>query len=502
MANVTFNDDFNTLSLYNGTSGVWSTTYNFSPLNGNGSSIPSNGEQEWYVNSNYAATSSVQPWNVNNGILTITAAPVSDSVKPYLGYTDSGLPQLGSYNYTSGLIQNSHVFAQTYGYFEMKAELPAGQGAWPAFWLLPNDGSWPPEIDVMEVLGNTPSTLYTTVHTNQTGTHTSSGIGSVVANTATGYHTYAVDWEKDYVTWYFDNKEVFKVATPADLNKPMYLIANLAVGGYWPGNADSTTHFPLNMEIDYIRAWDSNPYTQPTTTPTGPDQTFTVNQSGGDTFTLGGGTDKVIYPFVPWTPEHIIGFTPGVDKLDVSALLAKSNYTGTDPVADGYIKFINDNQGNTIVYYDSDGKGSVDQWGNNIAFMEGTLYYKMDGTSLITGTATTPPVVTPPVVVPPTTTTTNDIIYGTKHDDIIDGHGGRDTVYGSGGSDEFVFNKGYGYLLVEDYNRKDELDLSGFGTERPTVTHIPQGLALDFSDGDSITLIGVFDMKNVHIIYH
>jgi len=72
---------------------------------------------------------------------------------------------------------------------------------------------------------------------------------------STGYHTYGVDWEADYITYYFDGQQIFKTATPADMHQPMYMIANLAVGGYWPGMVNSTTPFPAEMKIDYIRAY-------------------------------------------------------------------------------------------------------------------------------------------------------------------------------------------------------------------------------------------------------
>jgi beta-glucanase (GH16 family) len=254
-ATLTFNDDFNSLSLWNGSSGTWDTTFAFRPWNGNGGSLPSNGEQEWYINANYGPTASVTPWTVSGGILTLTAARVDPSIAPLLGYTDPGLPAMGSYQFTSGMIETNHSFSQTYGYFEMRAELPAGQGFWPAFWLMPQDGSWPPELDVMEVMGNDPTTLYTTVHTAQTGSHTSSGVGSVVADMSKGFHTFAVDWEADKITWYFDGKPVYQVATPADMNKPMYMIANLALGGDWAGYPDATTPFPAVYAIDYIRAY-------------------------------------------------------------------------------------------------------------------------------------------------------------------------------------------------------------------------------------------------------
>ena len=76
-----------------------------------------------------------------------------------------------------------------------------------------------------------------------------------------------MDWQADYITYYFDGNEVWKTATPADLNEPMYMIANLAVGGYWPGMVDSTTPFPAEMKIDYIRAYSDKGVTVPPTTP-------------------------------------------------------------------------------------------------------------------------------------------------------------------------------------------------------------------------------------------
>ncbi|MDB5417426.1 MAG: glycoside hydrolase family 16, partial [Phenylobacterium sp.] len=268
-AKLTFDDEFNSLNLWNGSSGAWSTTTAFVDPNGNGSSIPGNAEQEWYVNANYAPTASVHPWTVNNGILTLTAQKVDPSIAQYLGYNQAGLPAMGSYQYTSGLIETNHSFTQTYGYFEMSAQLPKGDGLWPAFWLMPANGAWPPELDVMEALGKDTSTAYAAVHTDQTGSHTSVGQAVNVGDFSSGYHTYAVDWEADKITFYYDGKQIMQVATPADMHSPMYMIANLAMGGSWAGSADASTPAVNQMNIDYIRAWDSNPYTNGGTIPSG-----------------------------------------------------------------------------------------------------------------------------------------------------------------------------------------------------------------------------------------
>ena len=36
---------------------------------------------------------------------------------------------------------------------------------------------------------------------------------------------------------------------------PFYLLLNLAVGGYWPGPPDATTHFPAKMLVDWVRVY-------------------------------------------------------------------------------------------------------------------------------------------------------------------------------------------------------------------------------------------------------
>jgi beta-glucanase (GH16 family) len=55
--------------------------------------------------------------------------------------------------------------------------------------------------------------------------------------------------------WYVDEQPVFDIPTAPDMHRPMYLLANLAVGGTWPGNPDHSTIFPATMYIDYIRVY-------------------------------------------------------------------------------------------------------------------------------------------------------------------------------------------------------------------------------------------------------
>ncbi|MBV9431144.1 MAG: family 16 glycosylhydrolase [Hyphomicrobiales bacterium] len=258
-ATLTFSEDFNSFNLWNGKTGLdtrpgWAMW----PQYNNGFTEAGNGEQEWFIQPGDTQTASLNPFSVQNGVLTISANPTPSSMLPYVD----------NQPYTSGWVDTYHEFSQTYGYFEMRAELPAGQGLWPSFWLLAENGTWPPELDAMEMIGSQTTEYAASVHSQypigreiSSGHYVASG-GVSAPGMTTGFHTYGVDWEADTITWYFDGQKVFQTATPPDMqNIAMYMMADLAVGGYWPGNPDSTTHFPAQMKIDYLRAYQSLPPT-------------------------------------------------------------------------------------------------------------------------------------------------------------------------------------------------------------------------------------------------
>ncbi|NUS20505.1 MAG: glycoside hydrolase family 16 protein, partial [Mesorhizobium sp.] len=241
---LSFSDEFNTLNLHSSQGGTWDTNFWWGAANG--STLTRNGELQWYIDANYAPTSSVHPFSVDNGVLTITAAQASADIKPLIN----------NYEYTSGLLTTHDSFSQTYGYFEMRADLPENAGAWPAFWLLPEDGSWPPELDVMEMYGQKPNSLLMTAHTNQTGQHTTVGSTVNVMDTA-GFHTYGLLWTPDKLVWTYDGVQVAWAATPSDMNKPMYMLVDLAVGGQAGAPPDHLAT-PAQMKIDYIHAYTLN----------------------------------------------------------------------------------------------------------------------------------------------------------------------------------------------------------------------------------------------------
>jgi beta-glucanase (GH16 family) len=158
--------------------------------------------------------------------------------------------------YRSGIVSTHASFAQQYGRFEIRCRLPAGQGLWPAFWLLPANAFGPPEIDVLEALGHEPNAVYMNVHWREKGKHRQA-IGKHVGPDFTqDFHTFAVEWDQEQLVWFVDGVERHRVVGHSP-HGPMYVLANLAVGGNWPGAPDASTPFPATFAIDSIRVYQS-----------------------------------------------------------------------------------------------------------------------------------------------------------------------------------------------------------------------------------------------------
>jgi beta-glucanase (GH16 family) len=198
----------------------------------------------------------------------------------------------GGQPYTSGEIVTRGHFAQTYGYFEAKLKFPDGNGLWPAFWLLPNDGSWPPEIAVAEYIyapwgkhdssnrsffgrgvawpvGATPwRPVDSSAHSSNSEVYTTDNYKNMAAyppvygDWGTDYHVYGMAWYPGMVAFYVDDKQTLCWVENSDTKgsvpkQPMFLVANLAVSAPkgWPGTVDAATPFPANLDIAYVRAY-------------------------------------------------------------------------------------------------------------------------------------------------------------------------------------------------------------------------------------------------------
>ena len=112
--------------------------------------------------------------------------------------------QMGGMPYTSGMVTSFESFSQQFGWFEIRARFPRGQGLWPAFWLLPITKAWPPEIDVLEILGHQTNVVYFTTHWSNETTASSHQFktGSFVGpDFAEDFHTFALEWNADEMIW-------------------------------------------------------------------------------------------------------------------------------------------------------------------------------------------------------------------------------------------------------------------------------------------------------------
>ena len=107
----------------------------------------------------------------------------------------------------------------------------------------------------MEIIGQEPDTLHMHVHfLDSDGNLVSEGSDWIGPDFSADWHTFAVDWQPDVIIWYVDGIERWRYTGNIQA-RPMYLLANLAVGGDWPGAPDDSTPFPSYYEIDYIRVW-------------------------------------------------------------------------------------------------------------------------------------------------------------------------------------------------------------------------------------------------------
>lgn len=175
----------------------------------------------------------------------------------------------GSRPYTSARLVSKGKGDWRYGRFEIRAQLPRGNGTWPAIWMLPTDGAyggWPAsgEIDIMEHVGFAPDSIHGSVHTTAynhlKGTQSTAHLA--VADCERAFHVYAIEWTPERIDFFVDetryhtfvNEGTGPAAWPFD--QPFHLILNVAVGGNWGGVQGVTQDiWPQRMLVDYVRVF-------------------------------------------------------------------------------------------------------------------------------------------------------------------------------------------------------------------------------------------------------
>lgn len=237
---------------------VWADEFNYEGMLdtskwnyevGTGNGGWGNGEQQFYTNR-------LENVSVQDGHLTITAKREN--------YNGSG--------YTSGRVTTKAKGDWKYGFVEVKAKLPTGQGTWPAIWMLPSTyeyGGWPNsgEIDIMETTGYNPSNILGTIHTGDYNhmIGTQRGSNTRVSNSTTDYNLYQMEWTDTYVRMMVNGKAYFtfykNTTDPSYMkwpfDQPFHLLLNVAMGGSMGGSI-SSLFVEGSMDVDYVRVYKKN----------------------------------------------------------------------------------------------------------------------------------------------------------------------------------------------------------------------------------------------------
>lgn len=211
-----------------------------------------NGEIQHYTN---------RPENSSrvNGILRITAKKET--------YTDQGVTK----DFTSARLNSKYTFK--YGRVEYRAKLPSGFGTWPAVWLLGKNiqetgaywdtkgfgtTPWPAcgEIDMLEHWGSNQNFVQSAIHSPSSFGNTINKGGLTVNTVSSEFHTYAMEWTEDYLTFSIDSIDYYtyypsiKNSETWPFDAEFYLLINFAIQGNISSNFTQAS-----LELDYIRVY-------------------------------------------------------------------------------------------------------------------------------------------------------------------------------------------------------------------------------------------------------
>ncbi len=184
-----------------------------------GRTQPGNGETGLYLDPDKHKRAAAQPpIAVEGGVLVLRSQPLARPI----AWEGQSLPH-GAAVLTGARMPATHL---TYGQIVWEAQMPDRRGSWPALWLLPVSGAWPPEIDVYEGFGNAPDWdfgrfISANLHGGSRNKRTFTVPMRIDAERfyglsgfASGYHRYGVDIAPDLITWFVDGKEVYQAVNP------------------------------------------------------------------------------------------------------------------------------------------------------------------------------------------------------------------------------------------------------------------------------------------------
>jgi beta-glucanase (GH16 family) len=193
------------------------------------------------------------------------------------GYLHIEAQQPSAGVYTSARLKTQGLFSFQYGRFEVRAQVPEAQGFWPAAWLMGNNianVNWPAcgEQDVLERINAAATPDWNLGSIHGTGFTGGTGLGTFYdfpsGQTAAQWHSYGMIWSKGSVAYYVDDPTqpyvtytnaslsgLSGAVWPFDAGQSNFILLNLAIGGDYPGPPDSSTPFPSEMLVDYVRIY-------------------------------------------------------------------------------------------------------------------------------------------------------------------------------------------------------------------------------------------------------
>lgn len=211
-----------------------------------------NREKEYYTRAPENASLNGQ------GQLAIVARVAAPGLKCYYG----------ACQYSSAKLTTRGKMSALPGRVEARIRIPAGQGLWPAFWMLGSNfptTPWPAcgEIDIMENHGSKPQSTSSAMHgPGYFGGTPFAHDNPIDDSYANDFHVFAVEWDGARATFFMDGKAHYSVLN-TDVqrygawvfNQSFFVILNLAVGGNFDGDPQSNAILPATMLVDYVRVY-------------------------------------------------------------------------------------------------------------------------------------------------------------------------------------------------------------------------------------------------------
>lgn len=151
----------------------------------------------------------------------------------------------GGQLHLSGTVSTFGMFAQMYGRFEIRFSRPEGQMSHARFLLAPVPAGKLPEIDIFESAGKPDRVLFANRWGNEQ-TERSFSDSFEAPDLTKGFHTIAIEWERNRIAWFIDGKATFESVEGVP-QQPMCLVIEMKDHNE-PGRSP--------LDIDYVRVYE------------------------------------------------------------------------------------------------------------------------------------------------------------------------------------------------------------------------------------------------------